>query len=121
MLMENDLLLQIHCHYFPRQPPQPACTIQFARVEVERQVEVEEELYCQLDQGGHQRGENAQLVHSDMRVLSLLLLGHQKLCHGHQCHSHFAAISKLRSNSIISLGTGDTRILSVVLLRSRIS
>ena len=67
MLVENDLLLRIHCHYFARQPPKPARTIQFARVEVERQVEVEEELYCQLDQGGHQRGKNAQLVHADMR------------------------------------------------------
>ena len=46
---------------------------------------------------------------------------HQKLCNGHQCHSHIAAISKPKRNSTISLGTGDTRILPVVLLRSRIS
>ena len=74
MLMENDLLLRLHCHYFPRQPPNPACTIQFARVEVERQVEVEEELYCQLDQGGHQSGENAQLVNADMKVLIVAIV-----------------------------------------------
>ena len=72
--MEKDFLLRLHCHYFPRQPSKPARTIQFARVEVERQVEVEEELYCQLDQGGHQRRKNERLVHADMRVLFVAMV-----------------------------------------------